>query len=70
MFNRTIQMKVTKTPKAKSENVNTNETECEGKTAIIAYTIDRGFRKIGAAVCAYVVLDTMRQVLIARAKNS
>lgn len=67
MFNRELQMKVVKTNKKQDTPADTTDVTIEGKVAIVTYTIDRVFRKIGIAVCAYVVLDTLRQVLVASA---
>lgn len=67
MFNRHIQVKLTKsTPDAPYDQ---SKEDLEAKLAVISKHVERGIRKIGHAVIAYVVIDTARQVLIAQAKK-
>ena len=42
----------------------------ESNTTIVVNAIERGFMRIGIAVVAYVAVDTLRQVLIAKAIKS
>lgn len=57
--------------KPKNENPAPNEMsiDLEGKTAIISHAVERSIRKIGIAVCAYVVFDTFRKVMVEIAKS-
>lgn len=69
MFNRTIQVRVVKTKEEAPRTASSSDTSFEGKTAIIAHTFDRTLEKLANAVVAYVVVDTVRKVLIARASR-
>lgn len=67
MFNRALQVRMVKNPRAEAEKEDTTENLYEGKAAIIAYTTDRVVKKVAVAALVYVVLDTARQVLVTRA---
>lgn len=67
MFNRVLQVRLIKNATAKNTTPDVKETESEGKTAIIAASLIHGIRIVVAGVGAYVVLDTVRQVLVAQA---
>lgn len=69
MFNRVLQVKMVRKPKEQTPTSIT-DSESEGKTAIIANTFTLGFHKAVVGVCAYVLLDTIRQVLVASATKS
>lgn len=65
MFNRTLQVRVVK------ENESTRfvdlEVPLERKVALISRYAETGIRKIGQAIVAYVIVDTLRQVIVAKA---
>lgn len=68
MFNRALQVKMVKTTKSEPVN-NTHDTTIEGIAAHAAYAADRITMKVAATALAYVVLDTVRQVLVAHANK-
>lgn len=69
MFNRSLQVKMVRTPKEAVKADRVDDTY-EGPIAIIGYTIDRIVRKAGNVAITYIVLDTLRQVLVAQANKS
>ncbi len=64
MFGRHIQVKMVKNDKTLVSPAQA-ESFFEAKVESISNAFDKGFRKIGATVCAYVILDTARRMLIA-----
>ena len=67
MLNRALQVKMIKMDDSVP---GTAKAEPSPELAsIISYTIDRSIERIGIAVCAYVVLDTVRQVVVAKANR-
>ena len=70
MFNREIRVNWVK--KTKTEDVVTEPKEdlFERRAAIVSSSIDKSLRWIGSAVVTYVVVDTVRQILVARASKS
>lgn len=64
-----LQVKWVKDTNPSSDTPDVKETEVEGKTAVIAYTFLRGLRLVVAAGGAYIILDTVRQVMVAQANN-
>lgn len=67
MFNRHIQVKLKKNDKALPYDQSVEDLET--KLAIISEHVEKAIRKMGRAVVAYVVIDTVRQVLVAQAKK-
>ena len=65
-----MQVRFVKNKKHEETPASTKETTVEGIAAIAGYTIDRGIKKIGMFCIGYVVLDTVRQVLVAQATKS
>lgn len=68
MFNREIQVKMVKKTKNETE-VDTTDSHFEGKAAIISNAVDNGLKRIGIAIVSYVLVDTVRQVLVAKASK-
>jgi hypothetical protein len=68
MFNRAIQVKMVNTKKNEQEVV-TSESYFEKKAEVISREIDSMMKKIGFLAIGYVVIDTARQVLVARANR-
>jgi hypothetical protein len=71
MFKRELQVKMVK-PK-KGEAVNPEDVESgsnDVSSSMMWYTIDKGIKRIGTTVCAFVVLDTVRKVLIELASHA
>lgn len=66
MFNRTLQVKMVKTPK-ETQPVSVQEISLEGKVAIIGHYAERALKKAGQIAISYVVVDTLRQVIVAKA---
>lgn len=67
MFNRAIKLKVVKTEKKVATPV--NDIPVEAKYALVANLVSSGIEKIGKAAICYVLVDTLRQVAIAKASN-
>ena len=65
--NRRIEMKVVNTKKDPS--ITTREIPFEVKAVIISDVLHRVVYQIGKAVIAYVTIDTVRKVLIEKAKS-
>lgn len=70
MRKRTIQVKMVKTPKDDDTSPDETDETLEGKAAIIGYYAQRIVATIGKSAVAYVVVDTLREVVIARATKS
>lgn len=69
MFNRTLRVDVVKKEKSPAMNENHVETSFEDKAIIVASVVERGIKKVGFMVCAYVVLDTIRRVAVTSASD-
>ena len=69
MFNRTLQVKMIKPKKEELTTTLPPGVDLEEKVAIVSYYFERALEKIAVSVITYVVLDTLRQVLIARANR-
>jgi hypothetical protein len=67
--NRQLHVEMVKKPKNENTEPDEKSIDLEGKTAIISHAVERSIVKIGVAVCAYVVIDTARKVLIEVAKK-
>jgi hypothetical protein len=69
MFNRTLQVKMVKSQKEEVQKHEPTELQFEKKVAVISgYSWDV-LKKAGGVVLAYVALDTIRQVLVAKASK-
>ncbi len=67
MRNRALQVRLVKT---QTEDVNGSvpqEAEFEFKVATVTNALDKIFKRVGTAALAYVVIDTARKVIIAKA---
>lgn len=69
MFNRTLQVKMVKIDKDPPADPGHYDVTLEGKAAVLGHYSERIIDKIGSAVVSYIVLDTIRQVFVARAKR-
>lgn len=69
MRKRMLQIKVVPAP-PEYELHQVYDPKRESTTTIVVNAVERGFMRIGVAVCAYVAVDTLRQVLIAKAIKS
>ena len=69
MFNRRIQMDIVKATKPQAAASEESGPQFEDKVIIVTKSIEKGIRKIAIAVCAYVVLDTFRKVVVESSKN-
>jgi len=69
MFDRALEMKVVKKTKDTAEGTISTDLSFDEKTKIIGRQIDKTVLKIGIVVSLYVVLDTVRQVLVTKANN-
>jgi hypothetical protein len=69
MFNRTLQVDVVKKGTLPSATSDQDEIDFEAKTAIVVSAVERGIKRIGWVVCAYVVLDTVRKVVVVTANK-
>jgi len=64
MFNRKIQVDVVKKEKSKALETDKSDIGFERKAKIIGNIVERGIKKVGIVVCAYVILDTVRRVAV------
>jgi hypothetical protein len=69
MLNRTLQVKLLKTSKEDLAQPTQTSTTYEAKVAVIGNLFERIAAKVGSAVIVYVVVDTVRKVLIAKASK-
>lgn len=67
--NRALQVKLIKTDKKNVPTQPQTEEQFEGKVAVIAIHLRSAVKDLGLAVVAYVAIDTVRQVLVAKATN-
>lgn len=71
MLNRTLQVKMVKVGKDDVVvDSTTDTTTFEGKVAIVGRQLERVVEKAASAVVTYVVIDTIRQIMVARANRS
>lgn len=66
MFNRQLQVKLIKSKKEDAAKASQTDHTYEGKGAIFGYYLERAIDKAGRAAITYIVLDTVRQVMVAR----
>lgn len=69
MFHRALQVKWVKTKKEEAQKPSQVDHTLEGKSAIVGYTIDKVVDKIGRIVLTYVIIDRIKQVLVANASK-
>lgn len=69
MFNRALQVKVVKNAKNESEKTDTSDSYFEKRADVISHMIESTMKKAGALAIGYVIIDTARQVLVARANR-
>jgi len=68
MFNRKIQIGLVKPPKSQDSENTPRETFAQ-KMNVTSFHLKAVVRNVAIAVAAFVVLDTVRQVMIENAKN-
>lgn len=70
MFNRILQVKIVKAEKVDPIKIEEGEAATfEGKMTIIGRQVERIFERAGSVVITYVLMDTIRQVMVERAKK-
>ncbi len=69
MLNRALQVNWVKPQKQDAVKADKPDDATEEKTTIVAYTADRVVKKVALATLAYVALDTVRQVMVAKANK-
>ena len=69
MFKRELSVNLAKPTKAQPAGTSQNKAAIEKHIKQIGVVLESSIVKIGMAVCAYVVLDTARQVLVAKASK-
>jgi len=70
MFNREIQLKLSKPNEAQGQVIHAVEDTSFGdKVVTLNIAAESMIKKAGIVVCAYVVLDTVRKVLVAQASK-
>jgi hypothetical protein len=69
MLNRALQVKMIKTDKSELQSTVLPESNFEDKALVIGLTIDNSIKKVGKFVIGYIIVDTIRQVLVASAKK-
>ena len=70
MFNREIQLKIAKPTTAQDQMIHTvDDTSFGDKVVTLNIAAESMIKKAGIVVCAYVVLDTVRKVLVAQASK-
>lgn len=70
MFNRALQVKVIKSNKKDEPQADQTDATYEGKVAIVGHFVERAIKRIGITVITYVVVDTIRQVMVAQANQT
>lgn len=69
MFNRALQVKVIKSKKEEPLTPTQTDVSFETKVAVLGYYVEKAVAKVGTAAITYVVLDTVRQVMVAKASR-
>jgi len=67
MFNRSIQMRIVKTKKETKYEDLPADIRLEDAATIVSHHFDKAVRKVGQAIITYVIVDTIRQVIVAQA---
>jgi hypothetical protein len=68
-MNRTLRVDLVKKEKAHENGTDQSGAEFEEKAKIISNLVEESAIKIGIFMCAYVLLDTVRKVAVAKASN-
>jgi hypothetical protein len=69
MFNRRLQVDLVKSTKTQPAESDPQGPQFEEKVTIVTRSIEKGIKKVAIAVCAYVLLDTFRKVVVESSKN-
>lgn len=69
MKKRALQITIVRNKKDQPPSTTEAEITLEGKAELISHYIDKYAAKVGKAVIAYVVADTLRKVIVAQAIN-
>lgn len=69
MFNRVLQVRMVKTH-TQEPTGDTSENRSDDPMLITAVVAEAMIKKVAVSVLAYVALDTVRQVLVARAQKT
>ena len=69
MLNRRLQIDVVKKDNQQDAYSTKPDVDLERKVKIISHAIENGIVKVGIAVAAYVVLDTLRRVSVEVARK-
>lgn len=69
MFNRAIQVKMVKPNKDEAQQTVQPELQFEKKVAIVAGYSELLINKVAGAAVTYILLDTIRKVLVAKASK-
>lgn len=69
MFNRAIQMRLINTTKEEIPKTEKTDKHFEGKAAIVGYHLERFVLHVGVVGLSYVIVDTVRKVLVAKASK-
>lgn len=69
MQKRALEMRVVKRDKRKDIVTHEAEITLEGKADIVSYHVQKILAKIGTGVIVYVLADTARKVILAKAVN-
>jgi hypothetical protein len=69
MFNRRLQVDLVKSAKMQPAEIAGQGPQFEEKVTIVTRSVEKGIKKIAIAVCAYVLLDTFRKVMVESSKN-
>lgn len=67
MLGHTLRVDVVKKENSSKAELNQPELGFEEKANIIGGIIEHGVKKIGYAICGYVLVDTIRKVVVASA---
>jgi len=67
--NRTVQVDVVKKNTKATESSVIDDMKLENKRIYITNLVQSSIKKIAIGVCAYVILDTVRQVAVEKAKS-
>ena len=68
MRNRALQIDFVKKGSSQDATSDQPEMSLEDKVTYVIVAVERGIKKVGLVVCAYVILDTVRQVVVASTK--
>lgn len=69
MFNRKLEIGMVKRESNPATTPEEAEANLEAKVTIVTRAVEHGLRKVGMVVFGYVILDTVRQVVVASSKK-